>query len=933
MIPTSRPREAGFSLLRGLLLVLALALTPAALGQGATISQSLQDELAGMSPFQKTTVIVTFNQTTPLQAAQRTLVASTGVSKGLFFEALPIAAVLATPLQVDLLANLPGVLSLWANEPLEYFNEEATKLTGVDRLREDPNLRTAGGLPFTGDGVTVVVNDSGIDATHGDLLYGTHVVENVQAVTNLNALSGLLPVTYIEGTPNTDLNSGHGTHCAGTVGGTGALSNGLYEGVAPGADLVGYGSGAVLFILDGLGGFDYALSHQTAFDNPIRVITNSWGSSADFEPEDPINQASYAAYKSGITVLFAAGNAGSGEDTHNPYARPPWVISVGAGTKAGNLADFSSRGVRGESVSFTTPDGVSWTARNELSVTAPGVDIISARAVTNGGANGGEGDADAIPPEYLLFYTMISGTSMATPHVAGIVALLLEANPALTPAEVKETLQKTATNMPGREPWEAGTGYVNAYAAVSAAFGDARYTGTLLNSRRTFNATANVSVASETDFSIAFVPVGQTEEQTFDVGQDISLVTARAVIEDNLVALVLTDPDGVSYGSAISIPVLGGTVAVTAPGKPGTWTLTVRGIGSRSGLSTDPLGLTNGTSLPGTVSGTLKLLRTDGFTGLSDVGDTHPDAGFIRYAVSERLVDGLGNGTFAPNAALRRHHIAQYLVMGAGVRQYFPTDGSYTYGLTGFAGALAEAVTAQGAPLKDTTQAGSGVMRVQGGVTGRVTRAALAYSFVQALGLDQFTDAYAGVLAVDVDGQRVPLEDAAAIPTAFRGHVQLALELHLMDARIENDGGTVRAYFDPAGNVSRGHYTEVASRFFETYFNGFALPAEARLAALSTAVAEAHSEAGTPAVFRLDPNYPNPFASSTRITYTLPEAGDVRLTVYNVTGQKVAELASGTQEAGLHEVRWDASGLASGAYLYRLQAGRHSATQRMMLVK
>ncbi len=930
---TRRSRRNGPSLLRGLFLAALLGFGPAAFGQ-ATISQSLQNELAGLSLFETTTVIVTFDQTTPLGQAQRSLVASTGVTRGFFFEALPIAAVLATPAQAALLANLPGVLSLWANEPLEYFNEGGTSVTGVDRLRADPNLRNGNGLPFTGEGVTVVVNDSGIDATHGDLEFGTHVVENVQAVTNLNAVSGLLPVTYIEGTPNTDLNSGHGTHCAGTVGGTGVMSDGLYEGVAPGADLIGYGSGAVILILDGLGGFDYAISRQNDFAHPIRVITNSWGSSgSDFDPEDPISLASYSAYKAGINVLFAAGNAGSGEDTHNPYAWAPWVISVGAGTKAGNLADFSSRGLEGRSFSFTTPDGVSWTARNEVSITAPGVNIISARAATNGGANGGADDADFIAPEHLPFYTMISGTSMATPHVAGIVALLLEANPSLTPDQVRETLRKTATNMPGRETWESGTGYVNAYAAVAAAAGDTRYTGTLLNSRRSFNANAQVSVADETDFSIMFTPVGQTEEQTFEVGADISVVSARATVEDNLVAVVLIDPDGVRYGSAISIPVLGGTVAVTAPGKPGTWTLTVSGIGSVSGIGTDPLGLTNGTSLPGTVNGTLKLVRLDGFTGLGDISG-HPDEAFIGYAVSNRLVDGLANGTFAPNAALRRHQLAQYLVMGAGVRQFFPTDGGYSYYLRGNAAALAEAVTAQGAPLKDGAQAGAGVMRVQGGVSSVVTRAALAYSLVQALGLDAFAADYAGVPGVDVGGVRVPLEDAGAIPAAFRGHVQLALELQLMQARIETAGGTLRAFFDPAAAVSRGHYAEVKTRFFETYFNGFELPAEDRGASITTTALSAQSGAGSaPAVFSLDANYPNPFASNTTISYSLPEATAVRLTVYNVAGQKVAELASGTQEAGRHEVQWDAGDLASGVYLYRLQAGPHTATQRMMLVK
>ena len=139
-------------------------------------------------------------------------------------------------------------------------------------------------IPFSGAGVTVEINDSGIDATHDDLKFGTHVVQNTHGLTNLAAYDTMLPITYIEGVPNTDISSGHGTHCAGIVGGTGAKSNGLYRGVAPGAQLVGYGSGAVISILDAVGGLDYAATNQFSYGAPIRVVSNSWGSSGTFDP-------------------------------------------------------------------------------------------------------------------------------------------------------------------------------------------------------------------------------------------------------------------------------------------------------------------------------------------------------------------------------------------------------------------------------------------------------------------------------------------------------------------------------------------------------------------------------------------------------------------------------------------------------------------------
>lgn len=284
---------------------------------------------------------------------------------------------------------------------------------------------------------------------------------------NLQSLTGIVPVPYVENVPNTDTNSGHGTHVAGTVGGTGAMSDGLHEGVAPGADLIGYGSGAGLFILDGIGGFDYALEKQDEYN--IKVITNSWGGSGDFDPNHPINIASKKAYDSGIVVLFAAGNEGPDENTHNPYAKAPWVISVGAGTKDGALADFSSRGTEGVGGTFEM-DGKQWTWKDEPTVVAPGVDIISTRVIAPLSGLSAPKDIQMIAPEHLPFYTVMSGTSMATPHVAGITALLLEANPNLTPDQVKQIIQDTATPMAGHQSWEVGAGYVNAYEAVKAAF-------------------------------------------------------------------------------------------------------------------------------------------------------------------------------------------------------------------------------------------------------------------------------------------------------------------------------------------------------------------------------------------------------------------------------------------------------------------------------
>ncbi|CAM3948667.1 S8 family serine peptidase [Mesobacillus thioparans] len=417
--------------------------------------------------------IVTFKSDEGVLPGQIKLLEEIGITKGLTLKSLPIAGVLATKTQIDRLAASDQVVSIYLNKKLAYENAEATDLTGVDQVRTDDSMRKLnGGLPVTGKGIGVVINDSGVDGTHRDLKFGSHLVQNVLGSTNLNALSALLPVSYVENVPNTDSSSGHGTHVAGIVGGTGEMSGGKYEGVAPGANLIGYGSGAAVAMLDTIGGFDYALTHQQQYN--IRLITNSWGDTGDagtdFDPFNPINIATKKLYDRGIVTVFSAGNSGPDAKTiSGNYKKAPWVVTVAAGDKSGKLADFSSRGEAGRGGSVTV-DGQSWTWADQPTVTSPGVDIISTRVISPLVLLGATSDAEFIEPAYLPYYTTMSGTSMAAPHVAGIIALMLEANPLLSPLEVKSILEKTATAMPDYEVWEVGAGYVNAYRAVDAAF-------------------------------------------------------------------------------------------------------------------------------------------------------------------------------------------------------------------------------------------------------------------------------------------------------------------------------------------------------------------------------------------------------------------------------------------------------------------------------
>lgn len=813
---------------RASLLAAAILATPF-IAEARRLDRQLEALLPTLAATDSLEVIVTFDGDEPVTAAQRGALASLGL-KGVTMRSLPIAGVVATPAQIRTLLDMPEVRSVWLNAPLQLDNREATALTGVDRLRTDGAMRI-NGLPYTGRGLSVVINDSGIDGTHADLKFPEHTRQNVLAQTNMYALDAMLPITYQEGVANTDIGGGHGTHVAGIIGGNGANSPGAsMEGVAPGAGLIGYGSGAGLFILDTLGGFDYALTHQAQYN--IRVISNSFGNTGDtgtaFDPDDPTNVATKKLADRGVVVVFSAGNSGSGEGTiTGNFKKAPWVVTVAAGDKKGRLADFSSRGEKGRGGQVEV-DGVSYTWEDRPTVTAPGVDIASARASLGALDKASiESDAAALGTALAPYYTLNSGTSMAAPHVSGIVALMLEANPGMDWRDVKRILQQTASNIPGARAWEAGAGYVNAYAAVQASLKAGTF-GSTVNAVRTFNANAQVSTAGSQDYAIDFSPVGPTGSVQFDVASGISLVAARANVGENTVAISLTDPTGKRYGSSIALPVLGQNIAVSAPGVPGRWTLTVRGVGSVSGTNLDPGGVTNGYGVPGTVNVNVKQLRTDGYTGLSDIA-THPARGFIEFGVSHRLVDSTAAGSFLPDAPLTRAQLADFLVMGAGIRQNRAIGNGAT--LTDVApanpaSAAAEAVTALSASQRDLSHRQAGVMgRVDGAFRpdDKVTRVSLAYSLVQSLGLQAEAASFTGALTVLHDGKRIAIEDATAIPASLRGYAQYALDLGLVNARFEVAQGpydlqpTLKAYFDPSQVVTRAAYAAAASRLFATY--------------------------------------------------------------------------------------------------------------------
>ncbi len=790
-----------------------------------TIGPELQNLLSTAEAADVFEVIVTFEGEQRATNAQLEMLRNTGITGGVSLTELPIVGITATKQQIeDIFAN-DAVRSIYFNAPLTLENDGSTQLTGVDRLREDQSMRNLG-MPYSGRNIGVVVNDSGVDGTHSDIKYPNHVTQNVLAQTNLRSFSDILPITYQEDIANTDIAGGHGSHVAGIIGGNGAMSSSLYQGVAPGAKIIGYGSGAGLFILDTLGGFDYALTHQ--YDYNIRVISNSFGSTSDtgsdFNPDHPTNVATKKLSDRGVIVVFSAGNSGSGESTiTGNFKKAPWVVTVAAGDKDGMLADFSSRGVKDKGGEVVV-DNETFQWEDRPTITAPGVDVISTRAsLSSLSALSIADDSEIMAANHVPYYTAMSGTSMSAPHISGVVALMLEADPTLTWREVKDILQQTATNMPGREDWEVGAGYVNAYAAVKAVVDRKLAFGETTKQNRDFNASVLTSVQAEFPETVPFSPVGPNEGIPIQVNEQASLVMVRANVSDNTVGLSLTSPSGMRYGSSIALPVLGQNIAVTAPAEAGTWTLKANGIGGISGVDVDPVNATNGYAAPGNIDVTVKLLQTDGYAGIDDVAN-HPAKSFIEFAISEQLADAKQNGYF-PDQLLKREELADFLTLGAGIRQSHNATNSQYLDVTNNKGAIA-AVTELGSALKNREQNQAPVIVAEGDYfkpKSNVSKLDLAYSFVQSLALQVEAQQFSGQMTAVFNDQRVAIADQDSIPAEMQGYVQLALDIGILNARFDIQQGpydlepTILAYFDADSKVTRADYAVAVTRFYGQY--------------------------------------------------------------------------------------------------------------------
>ncbi len=283
---------------------------------------------------------------------------------------------------------------------------------------------TAWAAGYDGKGVRVAVLDTGIDATHPDLK------DRIDAEKNFTGSGAADDVVD---------RAGHGTHVASTVAGSGAESGGKYKGVAPGARLLvgkvlgDEGKGDESGIIAGM---------QWAVAEGAKVVNLSLGAE-DTPGIDPLEQAvNDLSADSGTLFVVAAGNEGPGASTLGSPGTAEAALTVGAVDRQDAMADFSSRG--------PTADGAL-----KPDITAPGVEIVAAKA-----AEGWMGDPAADG------YVSMSGTSMATPHVAGAAAILAQEHPDWTGAQIKAALTASAKPTAGVSSYAQGAGRTDLAKAI-----------------------------------------------------------------------------------------------------------------------------------------------------------------------------------------------------------------------------------------------------------------------------------------------------------------------------------------------------------------------------------------------------------------------------------------------------------------------------------
>jgi len=316
-----------------------------------------------------------------------------------------------TPGMIKKIKDHDAVDRIFYDREVTAFLDNASKQIGAVHVQNQ--------LGLTGKGITIAVIDTGIHP-HEDFTNPSNRIIDFQ--------------DFINGQESPYDDNGHGTHCAGDAAGNGRLSDGRYTSPAPEASIIGIkvldenGSGRLSTIIEGI---EWCINHRD--EHQIRILSLSLGAVAyETFRDDPLSVVVQEAWQNGIVVCAAAGNSGPYPSTIGTPAINPFIITVGSTDDQNTLdraddviADYSSRGPSIDN--FVKPD-----------IYAPGTNIIAPLA------SGSVLESEL--PEMIMdeHYIQLSGTSMATPITAGVIALMLQANPTLSPNDVKAILKATS---------------------------------------------------------------------------------------------------------------------------------------------------------------------------------------------------------------------------------------------------------------------------------------------------------------------------------------------------------------------------------------------------------------------------------------------------------------------------------------------------------
>lgn len=450
-------------------------------GSPAPISPALGGRLSNQG-----TIPVFVHGTTV--AAARQAVADAGLSLLTTWDRIGVAIARGDAAQVAAVRVRPGVTYVEGDQPIRLYLSTSNLATRGEQAWTQS--RDGQGRPVDGSGVSAAIIDTGVDGTHPFFRNpdGTSAVKlNLKNVCGpLTDLVSPLPIPNdscflnLTAVNDTDTLSagGHGTHVAGIVAGRPTtLTDGTsLHGAAPDATLISLSVGEGLSIFGADSALNWVLEHHLnpcAGCPPIKVSNNSYGPSGGgtFDPNSATAKLQRALATEGVLTVWAAGNDGPDNNATNPPGQDPTpgIIMVasyddlGTGTRAGVVSDFSSRGSAGQPATY--PD-ISAPGSNITSACRPYLVICS----TGLDPHNGPGTLD------IATFNTISGTSMATPHIVGIVTQLLQVAPNATPAQIENAIKSTAFKFTNGAPYETvgpyttsvdkGTGLIDAYSAA-----------------------------------------------------------------------------------------------------------------------------------------------------------------------------------------------------------------------------------------------------------------------------------------------------------------------------------------------------------------------------------------------------------------------------------------------------------------------------------